>query len=241
MNIINNIKYLKKRIEVLSENVSTPTANNDFKIKIINEDEFNQRLKKQYDLYKSIDYLTADDYESSKDHDVILYDNYERNEDEDINTRLSFDRFVEEQKVIMTWLTTKIIKNAINNNVKGLKDSKRIIDIYCDFYVNNATMYHSHYAFMIVLEDKNDQKWVIIQNALFDSRDGQKTYCDAYGAMVGKMQRKSFTPKDLPFRLKTWNHNLPKHKAELERVLSSQFEDYLSPEEKEIDDIMKEF
>ena len=51
MNIINNIKDLKKRIKVISENVFTSTANDDFKIKIINEDEFNQTLKKQYDLY----------------------------------------------------------------------------------------------------------------------------------------------------------------------------------------------
>ena len=241
MNIINNIKDLKRRIEVLSENVSTPTENNDFKVKILNEDEFNQTLKKQYDLYKSIHYLNANDYESNEDHDEILYDNYDRNEDEDINTRLSFDRFVEEQKRVMEWLSKKIVINAIKNNVKGLKDSKRIIDIYCDVYDNNKTIYHSHYAFMIVLEDKNDQKWVIIQNAMFDSRDGQKTYCEAYGAMVEKIQRKIFTANDLPFRLKTWNHNLPKHRAELEKKLNPQFEDYLSPEEKEIDDVMKDF
>ena len=241
MNIINNIKDLKRRIEFISENVATPTANNDFKIKILNEDEFNQTLRKQYDFYKSIDYLNADDYESSKYHDEILYDNYDRNEDEDINTRLSFDRFVEEQKNIMFWLTKKIVTNAIKNNVQGLKDSKRIIDVYCDFYVNNATIYHSNYSFMIIIEDKNDQKWVIIQNALFDSRDGQATYCDAYGAMVGKIQRKSFTANDLPFKLKTWNHNLPKHKKELEKVLLPPFEDFLSPEEKEVNDIMKGF
>ena len=66
MNIINNIKDLKKRIKVISENVFTSTANDDFKIKIINEDELNQTLKKQYDLYKSIDYLNDNDYELKK-------------------------------------------------------------------------------------------------------------------------------------------------------------------------------
>ncbi len=234
MNLTNNIKDLKRRIEVLSENVSTPTENNDFKIKILNEDEFNQTLKKQYDLYKSIDYLNANDYESNEDHDEILYDNYDRNEDEDINTRLSFDRFVEEQKRVMEWLSNKIVINAIKNNVKGLKDSKRIIDIYCDVYDNNKTIYHSHYAFMIVLEDKNDQKWVIIQNALFDSRDGQKTYVDAYGAMVEKLERKFLTPNNLPFRLKTWNHNLPKHKKELQDAVKKPFGEDFDDEEWEI-------
>jgi hypothetical protein len=234
MNIINNIKDLKKRIKVISENVFTSTANDDFKIKIINEDEFNQTLKKQYDLYKSIDYLNDNDYESNEDHDEILYDNYDRNEDEDINTRLSFDRFVEEQKRVMQWLSTKIVRNAIKNNLKGLKDYKRIIDIYCDFYVNSVAIYNSHYALMIVLEDENDQKWVIIQNAMFDSRDGQKTYCEAYGAMVEKIQRKIFTANDLPFRLKTWNHNLPKHGKELQDAVKKNFVDDFDDEEWEI-------
>jgi hypothetical protein len=206
-----------------------------FPVHIINEQEFEKGLKEAYELYSRIEFEPwEDDYD--EDEDDSVKDRYPREDDEDPNKHITFERFKEENLsaihiIVHTMLskTNMYYYPKIQFAKENLGSRNDIIDVY--IYFKLTPLGGMRYDVLVLFNDREtDQKWVVISDAVFDSREGYKPKVNN-GHILAKMDRKEFSLNLLPFELKDWqkNYKARENQELLQKALKRKVEEHLSP------------
>lgn len=203
-----------------------------FPIHFMNEQELEKGLKEAYQLYSRLEFEPFDP-DSDPDEDEEVNDRYSRYDDEDPNKHLTFERFKEENLGAIRVMVYDILAMSYRyyyprmDRARDIGSGFVILDVYVNFVPRPQG--GMHYDILILFEDKNKEKWVIIDDAFFDSREGHEPRV-SNGHLLAKMDRKEFSIDFLPFELK----NFRKIKGEeaqalLQKALKRKLKEKLSP------------